>query len=877
MISVQNPLAEVSTFIYDGCLLQAEVNPLNQRTTYTYGRFNRRTLVENALGFVTTTNYDSMGYPIAFIDANGNVNTTTYDLAHRVIAQTDPLGYVTTFGYDSAGRQNQVTNPLGFITTSVFSARDLIASIDALGNRTSYSYDAMARRTAIEDPRGYRSTSQYDLAGQVTTTIDALGHSTTYGYNLNGGQILVTDPLGNSSQTVYFSNSNQVQATVDALSNRTTYTVDLAGQQTARQDANGNIISFGYDLAGRQTVIQNELGYSTTTSYDAAGRPSTIIDANGWLRTLTFDAVGQELVIAYADGSAVTSAYDPVGNRTTMMDWGGTSTYAFSARNELLVASTPTGYPQSYSYDPVGNRGGLVNPDGTLVTYSYNGNNALTTQQLPGGRTYTTQYDSASNPTTILFNGGQRLMSYDGLGRVITQTEYRGVNVISTITDGYDAGGRKVSQTRDANTTLYSYDAINRLTGQSLSGAAATYSYDNIGNQTLKWQEGSSPMTMSYDPASRLTTMVQGSNTTTYGYDNNGNTTIESIPGGSTYYAYDYDPRNRLTAYNLETGGSTLPIATISYDGDGLRRTKWASLNVTTYIWDGVDYLAEETGAALDVVYATVNGQLAEENRGGTVTEYVPDTLGSVIQTTNASGAQTSSAYYWPYGETRTSTGTNPSPWNFVGTFGYYMDYPSLASGPPQRYYIRARDYRPDLSRWLTTDPLWPIEASYSYSNLDPVGLLDPSGEKCRSFVTQLSDHSWKKVTNCNRREYLVFHLTFPCMKIDPYFCFPPFIPGLCHETISIPCDITDITTEYHISRVSRDKLQGLCDLYSGFGVAACVRAGGGPLCLLLPVLCFLGHNSCVNPDGSQCFKFRSRFNPCMWQGGPGSGFTGCC
>ncbi len=46
---------------------------------------------------------------------------------------------------------------------------------------------------------------------------------------------------------------------------------------------------------------------------------------------------------------------------------------------------------------------------------------------------------------------------------------------------------------------------------------------------------------------------------------------------------------------------------------DGLRRTKWASLNVTTYIWDGVDYLAEESGGSLDVVCATVNGQLAED------------------------------------------------------------------------------------------------------------------------------------------------------------------------------------------------------------------------------------------------------------------------
>jgi hypothetical protein len=35
-------------------------------------------------------------------------------------------------------------------------------------------------------------------------------------------------------------------------------------------------------------------------------------------------------------------------------------------------------------------------------------------------------------------------------------------------------------------------------------------------------------------------------------------------------------------------------------------------------------------------------------------------------------GAQTSSTTYWPYGEVRTQTGTNPSPFGFCGVWGYY-------------------------------------------------------------------------------------------------------------------------------------------------------------------------------------------------------------
>ena len=123
----------------------------------------------------------------------------------------------------------------------------------------------------------------------------------------------------------------------------------------------------------------------------------------------------------------------------------------------------------------------------------------------------------------------------------------------------------------------------------------------------------------------------------------------------------------------------------------------------------------------LSVVYATVNGVLVEEDRGGAVTCYVSDTLGSVVKTTDAAGAVTSTASYWPFGEVRTSTGTNPSPWGFVGTLGYYKD--ALA-----KLYVRMRILRTDLAGWMSADPLWPEEAAYQYCIDSPVLVTDPSG-----------------------------------------------------------------------------------------------------------------------------------------------------
>jgi RHS repeat-associated protein len=113
----------------------------------------------------------------------------------------------------------------------------------------------------------------------------------------------------------------------------------------------------------------------------------------------------------------------------------------------------------------------------------------------------------------------------------------------------------------------------------------------------------------------------------------------------------------------------------------------------------------------MSVTYTNYNGRIVAENRGGTETLFLPDTLGNVIETRDMNtGAKTSETTYWPYGEIRTQTGTNPSPFGFCGIWGYY-------SSPNLPTYVRARYYRPAQGRWQTVDPLWPTEPGYEYAD----------------------------------------------------------------------------------------------------------------------------------------------------------------
>ena len=65
--------------------------------------------------------------------------------------------------------------------------------------------------------------------------------------------------------------------------------------------------------------------------------------------------------------------------------------------------------------------------------------------------------------------------------------------------------------------------------------------------------------------------------------------------------------------------------------------------------------------------YTTVNGQILHQDKDGVGTHLIPDTLGSIVATIDDAGAVTSRTDYLPYGEVESQTGTNPTPFGFVG------------------------------------------------------------------------------------------------------------------------------------------------------------------------------------------------------------------
>jgi RHS repeat-associated protein len=153
----------------------------------------------------------------------------------------------------------------------------------------------------------------------------------------------------------------------------------------------------------------------------------------------------------------------------------------------------------------------------------------------------------------------------------------------------------------------------------------------------------------------------------------------------------------------------------------------------------------------MKVRYTVVNGQVIAENRNGVRKTYVPDPSGSTIALLDDKQKITDTFSYSPFGELKSRTGSTPTPFQYIGTRGYYTD-------PNNRIYVRARTYQPNYARWMSVDPLWPGESAYGYARGNPVRWIDFSG-----MLPLIHQQSVSEILDCNKfgKECLEYILNY--------------------------------------------------------------------------------------------------------------------
>jgi YD repeat-containing protein len=418
------------------------------------------------------------------------------------------------------------------------------------------------------------------------------------------------------------------------------------------------------------------------------------------VRLLRFDALGH-LATASNATAHLTFGYDIMDRLT-------------AATNTIRVSpSASFEFPVSYKRDAGGLVTNIVYAAGKAVSRTYDGDGNLKTVKDWLGHEWIFTYNGAGQPT----GGGSpgsftHGFTYDGAGRL----DGWSVSSLAGRTIERDPAGIRTRDTVTLGTmptpstnrkAVNAFDAADKLLSASVTygtnaPVAESYGYDANGSMTNIVSGTNLAFAASYTEFGQLSSLTQsGTNTLTQSHTN-------------TFLNFSYDPLcNRvITGDKLwvtdHADPLKRPLMECSTNGVVLRYYLWGNGRLLGFI---------DSEGALTIAHS--------------------DEQGSVVALTAANGAVIFTAHYGPHGEDWGATGTNSTPFAWLGGHGVLSSsYFTLSPSPFTIYLTRHRLYSATLKRFLSSDPLGLSGGLnlYAYGEGDPLSYIDPLGLCAQSW-----------------------------------------------------------------------------------------------------------------------------------------------
>ncbi len=443
-----------------------------------------------------------------------------------------------------------------------------------------------------------------------------------------------------------------------------------------------------------------------------------------------YDALNRLIQVTLPDASTVRYEYDNRDNLLAVTNEKGIviRRYAYDAKDRLIRETWPTGQVHRYGYDANDNLVEKTDAKGQVTRYAYDAANRLTridyspTASTPSpARTVTFTYDATGKLTGYSDGQTAATWTWDALGRKLTESLNFGPFTASLGYTWYKNGTRK-SFTGPAGVTVgYAWDAANRLAQASLPGEGAIvwnrYTWNAPAQITYP---GGATRHIAHDPLLRirqLTARDPAANAVLdyrYEYDPVGNLLEKATEHGT--YAYEYDPRDRLT----RAVNPTLPDEAYDYDPAG-NRTRDANLP-GPWQYDAANALKAYAGITLE---QDANGSTTRKTESGQTTTYVYNLENRLSEVQDNSGATVARYGYDPFGRRI---------WKETGgsrTYFVYSEEGLVAELDAGGNLIQGYGYVPQSP--YGTAPLYTrTPAGYAYYQLDHLGtpqlLADKSG-----------------------------------------------------------------------------------------------------------------------------------------------------
>jgi RHS repeat-associated protein len=628
------------------------------------------TQIIDSMGQSLTFTYDSSLRMAAVTDALGQVTTIDYELSSdplKVTSVTDPFGRSAQLTYDSTGELVTITDEIGMTSSFTYGPGDFIAAmttpygITAFRHEPSASTSASYRMIEATDPLGATERLEFhwtrtDISSSESSSVVPTGFG-GYNANLNKYNTFYWDkrawslyPGDISKATVthwlitpqsdpfaYHGASSSVPHSIKKpLENRVWYAYkgQSSGSEatvgtwtrpakTARvlDDSSSQVWQATYNDHGMITSETDPLGRQTSYTYD-----SNDIDLVGIHQTT--GSLNDSLV-SYAD---YTSTHQP----ETMIDGAGeTSTFTYNAAGQMTTSTNPKNETTTYSYDTDGYLMSVTGPvTGATTAYTYDDYGRIATVTDSDGYVVTTEYDNLDRPTTTTYpDDTTEQITYERLDAVMHRD--REGRITRTF---FDALGRIVSVR----------DPLGRTVIQQWCSCGSLEKIIDPKGQATSWER---------DVQNRVTREIRadGTTDTEYSYETTSSRlhTITDPANQSTVYAYSLDDRVLEITFADEVIDT--PDVSFTYDTNYSRLTSMEDGTGTT----GYSYVPPgEDGAGQ---LASIDGPLTNDTL-----EYLYDELGRMTsQLIDAYGI--ASRTYDPLGRLTQEI-------NELGTFAFQYD-----------------------------------------------------------------------------------------------------------------------------------------------------------------------------------------------------------
>lgn len=733
-------------------------------------------------------------------DALNRVTRYTTDSSSRLIGVKRPSSSTdnVTIGYDTNGRVASIANTVGTwnyswsllggiltgtttdplshqrVTTADTAKAVVLTDTDALNRTTTYQYDTNGRLTYIVPPEGAFSGGaptagytkfEYDTRGNVTCSMKvsktASGTQTCALPSTSDKIVTIASYPSSCTNQLTCNKPDWVRGPRSASPTDTTYETDYVYDSatgfvtsvTSPAPTTGAVrpqARYGYTAlyayykqsSGGSPIVapapiykQTAISTCATTSSCSGGSdelkttidygPQTSGTPNNLLAVSVSSGAGNGSLTA-----TTTAVYDMVGNLYTvdgpLSGTDDTTRYRYDAVRQLVGAVGP---------DPDG--GGALKNRAQRYTYNPDGQLTMTEQGT---------VNSQSDPDWANFALLQRsLISYDTLGRKITEAQGDGSSYLALTQYSYDNANRLTCATVRMNRSYYGslpsdactatttaaygpdritqngYDAADQLTtvitayGTSVQRTDQTLTYTGNGQvQTLK-DAKNNLTTYEYDGFDRLTklqypspTTPNSSSTTDYEqssydvasnltqsrkrdgsvigftYDALNRTTLKDLPGSEPDVSYGYDNLGRLTS----TSSSVAPLS-FTYDQLNRLTRQTSSQGNTDYQYDLASRRTRLTwpdGFYVTYDYLLTNDMTAIRENGassgaGVLATFSYDNAGRRTQVVRGNGTTTS----YCYGGVTTEPGCTSTGNGFYFT-GLAQDLTGTASDQNQTF-----------------------------------------------------------------------------------------------------------------------------------------------------------------------------------------------